>query len=264
MSADFANLLVAAAASAWGTWAALKGGAHGAAKAGAVLLYLLVGMQTVLFAALTGDGRVVPGFQLNPEFNRLWRDAIGRGALPSPDAAYCLVAVLAHLLAGLPRPGPRGLLRPLPATLAFAVLFFVLQDRAEGPLYRHERGTGPERAAWLTIAPKGNGVRLVLSEGRGEAPLLRVRLVHDAESAPPEPKLFWTKDGKGVVVAVRGRRLLAVDVESGAVTGALPSETGAWPSEVPAAEPVSARIRFSQAQRDVAEFVVSHGGLHVE
>lgn len=233
-------------------------------KGPAVLVYLLVGMQTVLFAALTGDGRIVPGFQLNPSLNRYWREVLSQEGAVSPDAAYCLGALLAHLLAVVPRPTAKGFLRPLPATLVYVFLFFVLQDRAEGPEYRHERGAGPGQVAYLTIAPRGDGVRLVLSAGPDEASFLRVRHVHDADSAPPAPKVFWTKDGKGVVVAVRRRRLLAVDLDTGAVTGALPSRSHEWPADVAGAESVETRRRFTQAQRDVAEFVVNHGGLHVD
>lgn len=262
MSPDFAILLAVAAASAWGAGAAMKGEGK-ATKLLAVLVYVVVGTQVVLFAMLSGDGRILPGRQLNPAVHRYWLEVLGAENAFAPEAAYCLAALLGHALAALPRPTRRALLRPLPATIVFVVLFFVLKGREDGAAIPHHRSDGPDGVAWLTIAPAEKGVRLVLSTGRDEDSFLRVRHVHTAASAPPEPRLHWTKDGKGIVLFVRNRKLFAVDVETGATTGALPEARHEWPREQPAAESTDTRRRFSQAQRDVAEFVVNHGGIYV-
>ena len=104
---------------------------------------------------------------------------------------------------------------------------------------------------------------MILAEGGLDAPFLRVRHTHVAESAPPRPRLFWTSDGEGLVLSVRRERLFAVHLVTGERIGDLPERTHDWPSAVPEAESVAHRRRFSLAEKDVSLFIRDHGGLYI-
>ena len=259
---DFAILLLAAAASAYGTWAALKCEQRLWATLPAVAIYAAVGISMTLFATITGDGRLLPGLQINPDVQAEWRDIMRAGTLPTPEAAYGLFALLAHVLVLMPRVNRNALLRPLPATLAFCLLFGVLQDRLDGRMIRYVYAMGPERGACLTVVPGDDSVRFVISHGESEDAFLSVLYTHEAETTPKQYQIFWTGDGQGIVMMANYKLLLAVDLE-GNTTGALPEKSHEWPQKSPVVEPRAARRKFSAARRDVAEFVQSHGRLYV-
>jgi hypothetical protein len=103
----------------------------------------------------------------------------------------------------------------------------------------------------------------VLASGSRDALLLPVHVARDMDEPPASLRVFWTKDGRGLVIASHRRRIFAVDVEGGTV-GVLPERKADWPPPPGAFESVASKRRLSQAERDVAEFVVDHGGLHVQ
>jgi hypothetical protein len=265
VSTDFGILLVSAAAAAYATAVALVLRARIWATVLAILFFLFVGMHAVFLACLTGDGHVLPGYQLSPKVIDFWRDRIVSGRLPPPEPAFLWVVVLAHLLVAIPRPGRRGVLLPLPATLVFVALFVVLEQRSERPPAPPPRhAVGPAGEAFLTIHPLGEErVRMILAEGEVDAPFLRVRHTHRAESAPPRPRLFWTSDGEGLVLSVRRERLFAVHLPTGETIGDLPERSHDWPAAVPDVESVAHRRRFSLAEKNVSLFIRDHGGLYI-
>jgi hypothetical protein len=221
-----------------------------------------VGTHLALLSSFTGDGRLVPGYQLNPEM--VWHAAaLIPTAVLSPYLG--LLAIVAHLLVFLPRPGRSGCLLPLPATLLFVVLTVVMQQRVDAGPPEHALGIGPERIAYLTLKSTDaeGGKRLILATGRPEDRLLKVRLVRSLESTPPRVRVYWTKDGEALILSVRNKRLLALATD-GREVGWLPSKSHEWPSEVPYAESLNTQRKLSQAQRDVAEFVKSRGGIYLD
>ncbi len=259
MSADFVIILLAGAASAFGTWATLRGGGFRWLALPAVALWTVTGIQTALLAALSGDGRILPGFQINPLVKDEWGQVLASGWLPTPEPAYCLLALLAHLVALLARPAAASLTRPLAATLLFVALFFVMRERVGGPPTSYVRALGPDRmAAFLTLAPG----KLILSSGPEEAAFLDVRVVRDRDGEVPEPRLQWTKEGHGIVLTSRYRRLYAIDGE-GRTVGEIPARAGDWPHANPDSESTTVRRALTQAERAVAEFVKERGGLDV-
>jgi hypothetical protein len=262
MSPDLLILLLCAALSAYGTAVSFKLKAKWRMTIPAVLLYVYVGMHLALLGSFTGDGRLVPGYQLNPEM--VWHAAalIPRAAL---NPYLGLLAIVAHLLVFLPRPSRMGSLLPMPATLLFVVLTVMMQRRVEAGPPQHALGIGPDRIAYLTLqsADSETGTRLILATGRPEDRLLDVRLVRSLESFPPRVRVYWTKDGEGLVLSVRNKRILALGTD-GTQVGWLPSKSHEWPSEVPYAESLDTQRKLSQAQRDVAEFVKTRGGIYLD
>jgi len=259
MSADFLLILLAGAGSALGTWATLRGGPFRWLALPAVVLWTVTGIQTALLAALSGDGRIVPGFQINPLVKDEWGQILASGSLPTPEPAYCLLALLAHLFAILARPTAASLRMPLAGTLLFVALFFVLRERVDGPATTYVRALGPSaQAAFLTLAPG----RLLLSSGPEEAAFLDVRVVQRCEGDAPEPRLQWTNDGKGIVLTSRYREIFAIDAD-GRTVGGIPEHADRWPHKDPRSESTAVRRALTQAERAVAEFIKQRGGLHV-
>ncbi len=259
MTADLLIILLAAAGSAFGTWITLRGGAWRWLALPAVALWTAAGVQTALLAALSGDGRPLPGLQMNPLVKDQWGQILAAGWLPTPEPAYCLLALLAHLFALLARPATASLKRPLPATLLFVALFFVLRERVDGPATSYVRALGPDgKAAFLTLPPG----RLILATGLEEAAFLGVRVTSRRDGEVPEPRLHWTKDGRAVVLSSRFRRIYAID-EGGASAGELPASADGWPHADPKHESTSLRRALTQAERAVAEFIQQHGGIDV-
>lgn len=257
MTPDFAILLAATAAAAAGAAAALRRRPPLGVAVAVLLLYTFCGMHAVSLAMLSGDGRVLPGRQISPDIVRYWVEH-----LPVPHPGWLLGAVLAHAVLWMARPDRRGILLPLPATLIFVLLFFALEQRAESPgAILRGRALGPGRAAWLTQVPTPEGCRLVVSQGDPADTLPRLLLVHEAEGTPPRLRLYWTADGAGVIVSIGDQPHLALGID-GEVVGALPERASEWPQESVALEPTGARLRFSEAKRDVAEYLKRHGGIH--
>jgi hypothetical protein len=264
MSPDFWILLVSAVFAAFGTAVAIRLKVSRVATVLAVVVYALVGVHAVFLAALTGDGRLIPGLQLSPGVQRYWTELLLAERIPASHPALGLFAVVAHLLVLLPRPSRRTLLYPLPATLVFLLLIVILQKRTEGRPILHHRADGPGQTAFLTIAPVGEGsaVRMIVASGEAGGPFLCVRHVHRADSPPPKPRLYWTRDGEGIVLTVRSRRLLGLDLDGG-VAGWLPEERHEWPSAAFKGESPATQRRLTRAERDVAEFVKNHHGIYV-
>ncbi|MHC4223373.1 MAG: hypothetical protein ACYSUN_05230 [Planctomycetota bacterium] len=262
MSADLLILLLCAALSAYGTAVAFKLKVRWRTTVPAILFYVYAGIHLALLGSFTGDGQLVPGYQLNPEM--VWHAAalIPRAAL---NPYLGLLAIAAHLLVVLPRPNRTRCLLPMPATLLFVVLTVMMQKRVDAGPPQHALGIGPDRIAYLTLqsTDAGSGARLILASGRPEDRLLEVRMVRSLESAPPRVRVYWTKDGEGLVLSVRNKRLLALAMD-GREVGWLPSKSHEWPSEVPYAESLDTQRKLSQAQRDVAEFVKTHGGIYLD
>ncbi len=261
MSAAFTLLLLAALCAAYGTGAALRSKPRWRSAFPAILLYLAAGANVAMLVALNGDGRLLPGRQLNPEVVRAWRETVEGAAFPAPF--FCLLALLAHLLVWAPRPARGTLLAPLPATLGFLVLFALTDqetDRARPIVVVRE--FGPTGSAFLSVAPRGaEGARLVVSAGGDDDALLRVLLVHDAESAPPRPSLLWSKDGEVVVVRAAHEPLLAL-LRRGGNTGWLPTAAADWPRDEAGVQAVEATRRRSEARKAVTELVERHGGFY--
>ena len=80
---------------------------------------------------------------------------------------------------------------------------------------------------------------------------------------PPQPRLFWTKDGKGLVLMVLRKKILGLDLESGRVAGGLPEKGNEWPRRTAAAESVKAQMQLSRWRREVETFIREHGGIYV-
>ncbi|MGQ0613243.1 MAG: hypothetical protein ACT4PV_05840 [Planctomycetaceae bacterium] len=261
MSGAFLQLLAAALCAAYGAAVALRPPPRWRVALPAILLYVVAGANVALLVALNGDGRLLPGRQLNPEIVRAWREAVRDAALPAPF--LCLGAVLAHLLVWAPRPSRATLLAPLPATLGFLVLFALTDQEAERarPILV-VRELGPTGSAFLSVAPKGEvGARLIVSAGGDDDALLSLLLVHDTEGAPPRPSLLWSKDGELVVVRSAHEPLLALR-RGGGSTGWLPTAAADWPRDEGGAEAVEAIRRRSEARKAVTELVDRHGGFY--
>jgi len=262
MTTDGTLILLTAACAAYAVHAVVRRKLPWWFTAGALLLYLAVAVQTVILVWWLGDGRLVAGWQVNPEIKNYVTHTYAQGRWPAPDRTFCLVAILAQILVLIPRPDRAGLVRLLPVTLFFLVLFFWFGNREQDRPLQYRRALGPEQNAYLTLAPNGPGARLILAHGRASDSFLHIDLVHLTHSTPPEIRPLWTKDGLGIVLSVSLRKLAAVSLDGG-IVGRLPVESHEWPEQDPRMESVAVRERFSKAQKEVAEFVDGHGGYFV-
>jgi hypothetical protein len=251
-------LLLAAATSCFGVVLVLKRRPPLWAAVPALLLYAFLGIHTVLLAWLTSDGVVAPGLQVSPGLKSYYLAEVWLGRAWGLEPWLLALVVPAHLLACVPRLRWGRLKGPLPATVVFLgfLVYFLSPPRIVA-----ERAPGPERMAYLTVVERGDGARLVLAQGPRHASFLRVVHVHDTNSAPSYLRLGWTQDGRGIVIRIGYDRPFAVDLD-GEVTGALPVHSHEWPNPDGYRSP-DVRRRFSQARRDVAEFIQDHGGLYV-
>ena len=267
MSADFTILILCAAGAAYATHTAISLKSNLYATIGAVVLFTLVAMHTVFLAVLTGDGRIIPGRQFNPNLKAIWGDSLA--GTPWPDPNWLLLGLLAHALVVFPRPDRASVLRPLPATLLLLVLYFVIDSRTDWPATRYQVEPGPGTLAFLTIAPRGDGedCRIMIALGTRDNVFLDVIYRHEAGGWPPvdprPPRLFWTKDGLAVVLSIMRSPLLAVVIETGEVVGGLPSAREDWPRKNPDALSNDTRRMLSEWRHDVDYFIHQHGGLNV-
>ena len=251
-------LLLAVATSCFGVVLVLKRKPPLWAAAPALLLYAFCGIHTVLLAWLTSDGVVFPGVQISPGLKSFYLAEVWNDRAWGLEPALLALVLAAHLLASAPRLKVAWLKGPLPATLMFLGFLVYFQNP---PRIVGERAPGPERTVYLTTVEQGEGASLVLAHGAPEATFLDVVHVHETESRPPRVRLHWTKDGQGIVLQAGYERPFAVDLD-GKVTSALPVHAHEWPTPGGYQSP-AVKSRFSQARRDVAEFIQNHGGLYV-
>lgn len=264
-----ALLLLAAVASAYGAWTSLKCRPPIWSAALAALLFAVAGVLAVLASWVLGDGIVLPGFQLSPGLKAYYFQEMAWGNAPWVGRALLAVAPLAHILLVAVRRDRRALLLPLPATAIFLWLFLhvgAVADEREKVV----RARGPGQVAYLTIVSRDGEARLILAAGEPFASFLKVLHVHETTGDLPalssdegEPlHLYWTNDGKGLVVRVheQAEPAFAVDLQ-GNVTGALPAEAREWPVKPGLFVPGDVEHRFSTARKDVAKFVQEHKGL---
>ena len=251
-------LLLAAATSCFGVVLVLKRKPPVWAAVPALLLYAFCGIHTVLLAWLTSAGVVFPGLQVSPGLKSYYLAEVWYDRAWGLEPALLALVLPAHLLASAPRLTPGRLKGPLPATVVF--LGFLVYFQSPPPIAA-ERAPGPERTVYLTVVQQGDGAHLVLAHGAPQATFLDVVHVHETESRMPRLRLHWTKDGQGIVLQAGYERLFAVDLD-GNVTGALPVHAHEWPTPGGYQSPAVKR-RFSQARRDVAEFIQNHGDLYV-
>ena len=261
MTIDMLLILTAAACAGYGTFAAARrkrDGVKPALIAVATLLFVLAGCGVVFWVFSSGDGRVYPGSQLNPDsVARLLSASVSGplGLLSQP--LFGLAAVLAHLLLWAPQPNRRGVFGPLPASLGFLLLLTIGQGRLEGDAIRHERVLGLNGAAYLTIVPTGNGARVLVARGDTGDFLLDLLYVHETRGRPPQARLEWTRDHAAIVVSFRRQALLGIEPD-GTIVGALPSEEADWPSQSPTTQSVSTRELLSEARMLVSKMVSRH------
>jgi hypothetical protein len=251
-------LLLAAAASAYGAWASLKCRPPLVASAVAAILFAAAGLASVLVSWIAGDGIVLPGRQLSPGLVAFYLSEQAWDRLPPAGRALILLGPFAHLLLVLVRRDRAALLLPLPAT---AVLVWIFASIGASERIHVVQARGPERVAYLTIASREGGSRLVLAAGEPYAAFLGVLHVADAKGVPPQLHLHWTSDGKAVVLRLHEEKdpVFAVDLD-GEVTGALPSEPREWPAPGEFVPP-DVQQRFSLARKEVFKLIQAHGGL---
>jgi len=267
VSADFGLILLAGAAAAWGTSVALRLKTARWAAGTAVILFAVVGIHAAVLVMLTGDGRVLPGRQINPAVVGYWGGRMATGSLPTPHASVTLLALLAHVLLAATRPSRAAFWLPVPATLAFLALFGVFLDRnAADQAMEHVLKEGPQgRVAYLTIDPHGKRARLVLAAGKPGDTFLDVLLVEEVPSRPERPRLSWSGDGTvvalGVSVKERGILYLVARGLDGAEAGALPPDDGGWPEDNVLLEPIGDRRRNGDANVDVRKLMTLRGGI---
>jgi hypothetical protein len=259
MTSDFVFLVLTALLTAYGFWAALKPAPKKVAAWVAALIFLLVGAQTTLIITLQGTGEILPGRVLNPAVQNYWSELVKTGLAAGPHPSYCLVAILAHILAIVARPSKLAALLPLPATLFFCAYFFVA---SEPPEIFFERGIGREATGYVCIEKGDDGAELTFSAGPEEALFLPILHRHAADTAPPNPSLAWTGDGKVLVFTTRGAKPFFAIVDDGTTIGWLPDKANQWPDRTPSpADTLEMRRVLSTAQVDVARVVSEHGGL---
>lgn len=251
-------LLLAAAASAYGAWASLRSRPPLPAAAAAAVLFAAAGVVAVLVSWITGDGIVLPGRQISPGLVAYYLSEEARDEVPPVGRALVLLAPLAHLLLVLARRDRAAILRPLPATAAFVLLFLVLGASGRTLVVQ---APGPDKVAYLTIAPREGGARLILAAGDPLAAFLEVLHVHDTEGEPLELHLHWTNDGKAVVLRLHEEKDPAFAVNlGGEVTGELPKAPREWVAPGGFVPP-DVQERFSLARKEVFKLIQAHGGL---
>jgi len=254
-------LLLTALATAYGAAVVIRARLRPAATVLALALYLLAGLEMALLVTLGNGGVLLPGRQINPAIIAEWQQVLAGTPLLSPWLV--LLAVPAHGLVLIGKPGRGALLGPLPATLVLvALLIHTKRGLDRGPSHV-VAGIGPDRIAYLTTVPGEDGaVRMLFADGLASDALFGIRYVHDSGGAPPSPQLVWTRDGQVLVFRSRTRGLMALGLD-GAVIGHLPVRAADWPQEDPNHESVAARREFSLARKQVDEFVREHGGFYV-
>jgi len=251
-------LLLAAAGSAYGAWAALKSRPPLAAGVIAAVLFAAAGLIAVLATWIAGDGIVLPGWQVSPGLVGYYLSEELLDKVPPVGGLLVLLGPVAHLLLLALKRDKATLLRPLPATAVFVWLF--LGVGVEGRL-AVVQARGPDKVAYLTVASRRAGTRFILAAGEPMAAFLKVLYTVDAEGMPPELHVYWTNDGKAVVVRLENQKdpVFAVDLD-GEVTGAMPKEPREWaaPGEF---VPPDVSKRLSRARMEVFELIRAHGGL---
>jgi len=250
-------LLLAAVGAAYGAWASLKNRPPLWAAATAAALFAAAGVVAVLGSWIRGDGIVLPGLQLSPGLKAYYLLEAAWDLAPSIGRWLLLVAPLAHVILVAARRDQTAIFLPLPATCIF-VWFLFSTTEVDASV---KQARGPERVAYLTTVSTGEGVRLILATGEPFAAFLRIAHVHETASVPPkELHLYWTNDGKGLVVRVHEEKdaAFAVDLD-GNVTGELPVEAREWPGA--SYVPGDVQERFSRARMEVARFIREHQGL---
>ena len=264
MSADFALLVCCALLTAYGFWASLKNApkslwAKSLLAWIAALLYLAVGMQTVLLITLEGSGEILPGRMLNPGVQNYWSSLIEQGVWPQPKPWFVFFSLLAHLLAIAACRTRRTALLPLPATLFFCALFFAARSDRE---IFYARGVGSDETAYVVTVSEPGSAELIFCSGPDEETFLRILHRHEASGPPPQPTLRWTRDGEAVTFTTRGAPpFFALDTD-GKPTGWLPSDAKDWPDRTPQrSDTREFRRKLSNVQVDVARLVKEHGGL---
>jgi len=260
VSATFLLFHVCTLALLWGATVAARRRIGLPWRIAAMLLYAVAALDGSMLVTLNGDGRILPGRQLNPDVVNHWANALAAADSPFPGPAFYVAALLAHALLWAPKPDRAGVLAPLPATLAFAFLFLSSGDPSPGtPIVF--RGVGPDETAYLTLTPKTGGrCRMIVASGPDDATFLPVRYEHDAESPPLQPRLRWSKDGQVLVVSALREDLLALP-RDGDPVGFLPTAANAWPREDPTTEPADAVRARSEARLAVSRLVAEHGGF---
>ncbi len=250
-------LVLAAAGAAYGAWASLKNRPPLWASAAAAALFAAAGVVAILVSWIAGDGIVLPGLQLSPGLKAYYLSEAAWDLAPSIGRWLLLVAPLAHLVLVAARRDQEAIVLPLPATCIF--VWFLFSATEVGASVKQARG--PERVAYLTTVSTADGARLILATGGPFATFLRIAHVHETASVPPkELHLYWTNDGKGLVVRVHEEKdaAFAVDLD-GNTTGVLPVEAREWPG--PDYVPGDVKERFSRARMEVAGFIREHKGL---
>ena len=261
MTTDMLLILAAGAFAGYGSFAAARrrrDGVNPLPIAIAVVLFILAGSGVVFWVFSSGDGRVYPGSQLNPDSVARLLSASASGPLGLLSRPlFGLAALLAHLLLWAPQPDRRGVFGPLPASLGFLLLLTIGQGRLEGGAIRHERALGLNGAAYLTIVPTGDGARILLARGRTGDFLLDLLYVHETRGRPPKPRLEWTRDHEAIVLGFRRQSLLGIEPD-GTIVGALPTEEADWPTQDPTTQSVSTRELLSEARMLVSRMVSRH------
>jgi len=260
MSADFILLVLTAVGTAFGFWASLKTAPRHPAAWVAAIVFLAVGIQTVVHITVFGAGEILPGRQLNPDVQRYWAQLLDHRLLPTPRASFCLAVILAHLLVMVSHPSRRTALLPLPATALFVIYFFIARTPQE--IGFPARSMGEREVAYLTVIERGGRTRLWFSIGHDEDLFLRIAHRHEADSAPPEPWLRWSRDGAILTFTTRrAMPFFALGAGDEAI-GWLPVVEHEWPKKLPSpADDTDYRRRLSTAQVAVTKILNEHGGL---
>jgi len=263
MTTDFSILLLCAAGAAYAAYASIRLKAPVVATATAVLVFVLVAMHTVVVAIFSGDGRILPGKQFHPGLKAIWGESLVGWLNP----VWALAALVAHAMLVFAKPSRAAVWRLAPVSLLFVGLYLVLDGRTQWPKSLHMREPGVGRDAYLTVAPRGDGKqsRLVFAVGTDDEAFLDVVFVHESEAWPPveprPPRLFWTKDGSGVVFMVLRHKLLGIEPDSGKIVGGLPVSGNTWPRPTNAAMSSDALKRLKESMAAVDRWIAGRGGL---
>ncbi len=261
MTPDFAMILFTTAASAYGTWAVGSCRDVKVVWRGLGMLCMaLAGINMIALIVFTGDGRVIPGWQLHPIVVQDWGTWSPQSYHPLTST---LLPIAAQLFVWSPKPQKKSFLLPLPATLCFCMLVLILEGRSSE---KHPLTTvyaeGPHADAYLTLVPDGEDVRLLVTHGRRDETLLDVLHVHNAHGWPGRPRVAWTADGRVIVVSFNRQRIFALTLD-GETTGWLPTEASDWPRLTKTAESAEALSRHSEARMNVDRLIHGHGKIYV-